>query len=58
VAFAALGGGTVCAIDSSRSSDRAAGGCAGYESITMGKYWINNNSAGTGAGSRRTPDCR
>ncbi|WP_405719598.1 endo-1,4-beta-glucanase [Streptomyces sp. NBC_01537] len=50
VALAALGGGTVYAIDSSSNKAQAAGGCAAYESVTMGKYWINNNTWGADSG--------
>lgn len=51
VALAALGGGTVYAVNSSSDSAEAAGGCAAYESITMGKYWINNNTWGADTGT-------
>lgn len=51
VAFAALGGGTVYAVESTSQRASAAGGCEAYESITMGKYWINNNTWGADSGT-------
>ncbi|MFJ3516339.1 MULTISPECIES: endo-1,4-beta-glucanase [unclassified Streptomyces] len=46
VALAALGGAVAYTVGSPAGRASAAGGCAPYESIPMGKYWINNNTWG------------
>lgn len=51
VAMAALCGVTLYAFDTSSESAQAAGGCGAFESIEMGKYWINNNTWGADSGS-------
>lgn len=44
VALAAVGGAVAYTVASPAEHASAAGGCAPYESIRMGKYWINNNT--------------
>ncbi|MCY0936071.1 GH12 family glycosyl hydrolase domain-containing protein [Streptomyces sp. H34-S4] len=46
VALAAVGGAVAYTVASPAEHASAAGGCAPYESIRMGKYWINNNTWG------------
>ncbi|MFH8569497.1 endo-1,4-beta-glucanase [Streptomyces sp. NPDC017993] len=50
VTLAALAGLSLYAVDVSSQRARAASGCGAYESIGMGKYWLNNNTWGADNG--------
>jgi hypothetical protein len=51
VALAALAGTGVFIFQSERDEAKAAGNCGAFETITAGKYWINNNTWGSKDGS-------